>query len=80
MVERELRGSEGSKAVGFSHADFGFVVEPFDDAAGEQLVRPEVIQATAPRPVYLCHHMEAIEDIQRLDTVTFISSRYVCHI
>src|SRR5690606_9256091 len=44
MIEREFCGPEGSKAVGFSHTDFGFVVEPFDNAAGELLAGPEVIE------------------------------------
>ena len=32
MIEGEFGGSERSEAVGFSHSDFCFVVEPLDDA------------------------------------------------
>ena len=30
--------------MGFSHRDFRFVVQPFDDAAGNDPPRPEVVQ------------------------------------
>src|SRR5438093_7848110 len=36
------RRSSGAKAIGFSHADFGFVVQAFDHAAGELLACPEI--------------------------------------
>ncbi len=32
------------ESIGFSHRDFRFVVQPFDDAAGNDLPRPEVVQ------------------------------------
>ncbi len=33
MIQGEFSYSECSKPVGFSHGDFGFVVEPLDNAA-----------------------------------------------
>jgi hypothetical protein len=44
VIEREFERAEGSKSVGSSHSDFGFVVEALDDAAGKQLLSPEVIE------------------------------------
>src|SRR5665213_684019 len=44
MIERESYTSEGSKAIGFSHGDFGFVVQSFDDAAGELIACAEIIE------------------------------------
>jgi hypothetical protein len=32
------------KAIGSSHGDFGFVVEPFDDTTGELLFGLEVVE------------------------------------
>jgi hypothetical protein len=44
MVQRDFRDVEGAKSVGFSHGQFGFVVEALDDAAGERFLGAEVIQ------------------------------------
>ena len=44
MIESEFEDAEGSEAVGSSHSDFGFVVEPLDNAAGEQLLSTEVVE------------------------------------
>ena len=44
MIEREFQDAEGAKAIGSSHGDFGFVVEPFDDTAGELLFCLEVVE------------------------------------
>ncbi len=33
MIQGEFSHSERAKPVGFSHGDFGFVVEPLDNAA-----------------------------------------------
>jgi hypothetical protein len=33
-----------TEAVGFSHGDFGFVVEALDNTAGKQFLSPEVIE------------------------------------
>ena len=35
---------EGSEAVGFSHSEFGLVVEALNDAAGELLFGMEIVQ------------------------------------
>jgi hypothetical protein len=35
---------DGSEAVGFSHSEFGLVVEALNDAAGELLFGMEVVQ------------------------------------
>ena len=43
-MKREFQDAEGAKAIGSSHGDFGFVVEPFDDAAGELLLGFEVVE------------------------------------
>src|SRR5215470_5623536 len=40
----EFEGSVRTKTIGFSHSDFGLVVQAFDDAAGNQLLRPEVVE------------------------------------
>jgi hypothetical protein len=44
VIQREFGDAEGPIAVCFSHSDFGFVVQPFDDAAGELLPGVEVVQ------------------------------------
>ena len=44
MVEGKFEHSVGAKAVGFSHGDFGFIVQTFDDAAGEQLLSAEIVE------------------------------------
>ena len=44
MIERDFCHSEGSEAVRFSHGDFGLVVQPLDDAAGELFAGTEVVE------------------------------------
>ena len=44
VIKSKFEDSEGPEAVGSSHGDFGFVVEPFDNTAGELLMRLEVIE------------------------------------
>ena len=44
MIEREFQDAEGTKAIGSSHGNFGLVVQPFDDAAGELLFGFEVVE------------------------------------
>jgi hypothetical protein len=44
VIEREFQDAEGAKAIRSSHGDFGFVVEPFDDTAGELLFCLEVVE------------------------------------
>ena len=44
MIESEFEAAEGAEAIGFSDGDFGFVVQALDDAAGKQLLSPEIVQ------------------------------------
>jgi hypothetical protein len=44
VIEREFEAPEGAEPVGFSHGDFGFVVQTLDDPAGKQLLSPEVVE------------------------------------
>ena len=44
MIEREFQDTEGAKAIGSSYGDFGFVVQPFDNTAGELLFCLEVVE------------------------------------
>ena len=62
MIESEFQCSEGSEAIGFSHSDFGFVVQSLDDAAGDELLRPEIVEdelaMLAERPGDFLHRLE----------------------
>ena len=42
VIEREFGDAKSSEAIGFSHGDFGFVVQTLDYAAGELLFSLEV--------------------------------------
>ena len=42
MIQCEFEDSKGPKPVGFSHGDFGFVVQALNDTAGELLLGFEV--------------------------------------
>ena len=44
MIEGEFEAAECAEAVGFSHSDFGFVVQPLDHAAGKQFLRAEIVE------------------------------------
>src|SRR5215470_8702730 len=44
VIEREFGDAKSSEAIGFSHGDFGFVVQTLDHAAGELLFSLEVIE------------------------------------
>jgi hypothetical protein len=44
VIEREFQDAEGAKAIGSSHGDFGFIVQPFDNNAGELLLGLEVVE------------------------------------
>src|SRR5271166_5799034 len=44
VIQRDFRDVEGAEAVGFSHRQFGLVVETLDHAAGELLSGAEVVQ------------------------------------
>jgi hypothetical protein len=36
VIEREFEDAKGAEAIGFSHGDFGLVVQSLDNAAGKQ--------------------------------------------
>ena len=44
MIERKFEDAVGAKSIGFSHGDFGFVVQALDDAAREQLLGAEIVE------------------------------------
>ena len=44
VIQRYFRDMEGAETVGFSHGQFGLVVEPLDHAAGELLPGTEVVE------------------------------------
>jgi len=44
VIECEFQDAEGAKAIRSSHGDFGFVVQPFDNTAGELLFGLEVVE------------------------------------
>src|SRR5713101_5035150 len=48
MIQGQFSDSEGSKPVGFSHGDFGFVVETLDHPAGDHLLGLEIIENEVP--------------------------------
>jgi hypothetical protein len=44
VIKGEFKATEGAKAAGFSHCDFCLVVQAFDNAAGKQLLSPEIVE------------------------------------
>src|ERR1700693_4467492 len=44
MIEGEFEDAEGAEAIGFSHSDFGFVVQALNNATGEELLSAEIIE------------------------------------
>jgi hypothetical protein len=44
VIESEFKATEGTKAIGFSHSGFGFVVQTLDNATGKHLLSPEIIE------------------------------------
>jgi len=44
VIESKFEDSVRSEAVGFSHGDFGFVIQALNDAAGEELLDAEIIE------------------------------------
>jgi hypothetical protein len=44
VIQGQFSDPEGAEAVGFSHSNFGLVVQAFDYAAGEELLGLEVVQ------------------------------------
>lgn len=63
VIEREFEDAERSEAAGFSHGDFGLVIQALDDTAGKQFLSAEVIQDQLPmdpqRPGDLLHWLDA---------------------
>ena len=63
VIQREFGDPERPIAVRFSQCDFGFVVQPLDDAAGELLLGPEVVEQKFPvrahRAGELLHRIDA---------------------
>jgi hypothetical protein len=48
MEECKFKNTVGAEAVGFSHGDFGLVVQAFHNTAGNQLLSPEVVEGQLP--------------------------------
>ena len=48
VIQGEVSHSEGSKTVGFSHGDFGLVVETLDHATGDDLLGLELVENEGP--------------------------------
>ena len=44
MIQGDFGDVEGAESIGFSHGEFGFVVEALDDAAGELFSGSEIIE------------------------------------
>ena len=44
MIENEFKDAISAKTVGFSHGDFGLVVQTFDDTAGKQFLSAEIVE------------------------------------
>ena len=65
VTQRELGDPEHPIAVRFSRCHFGFVVQALDDAAGELLLDPEIVEHELPvrthRAGKLLHRIDARE-------------------
>src|SRR5712692_4307052 len=63
MIQRKFSDSEGSKPVGFSHGDFGFVVETLDNPTGDHFFGLEIIENEVTVPAQhlgnLLHRLDA---------------------
>jgi hypothetical protein len=44
VIKGEFEDTEGPETVGFSHGDFGFIIEALNDAAGKELLSPEIVE------------------------------------
>jgi hypothetical protein len=44
MIQGDFCNAEGAEAVGFSHGQFGFVVQALGDASGELLFGSEMVE------------------------------------
>src|ERR1041384_7572021 len=48
MIEGKFKDAVGAKSVGFSHGDFGLVVQALDDSAREQFLSTEIVEDELP--------------------------------
>ena len=48
MIESKFEDSVSTKAVGFSHGNFRFVVQTLHYATGKQFLRPEIVEDQLP--------------------------------
>jgi hypothetical protein len=48
VIEGQFKDTISAKAVGFSHSDFGLVVQTLHDAAGKQFLSPEIVEDQLP--------------------------------
>jgi hypothetical protein len=44
VIEGEFEDAVGTKPVGFSHGDFGFVIQALDDTTRDQFLGSEVVE------------------------------------
>jgi len=42
VIEGEFEDMKGAETVGFSHSEFGFVVQALDNSAGEQFLSAKI--------------------------------------
>src|SRR5579864_7440557 len=62
MIESDFSRQIGSKSVGFFQRQFELGVEAFDDAAGELLLRLEIVEQQAAVTLESgCHFLERIK-------------------
>ena len=63
MIEGEFEDRKGAEAIGFSHGEFGFVVQSLNNAAGEKLLSAEIVEdklaVLTQRPGDLFHGFDA---------------------
>src|SRR5262245_45719480 len=62
MIKGQFEDPIGAKAIRFSHGDFGLVVQALNNAAGNQLLSPEIVEDEFPvlaeRPGDLLHRLD----------------------
>jgi hypothetical protein len=44
VIECEFEDPKSAEAIGFSHGEFGFVVQALNDAAGKELLSTEIVE------------------------------------
>src|ERR1039458_4211459 len=63
MIEGKFEYAIGAKPVGFSHGDFGLVIQALHNAARDQLLSPEVVEdelaVLTQRACDLLHRLDA---------------------